>query len=77
MQNSDAKLCPKGEGSIGCNRAKQTAEETLNTEGWKESVALHAQLQTRSLQLDDSHFQEKHFEKTKLQAQRWLGSKSG
>lgn len=68
MQDSDAKLCPKGEGSIGCNRARQTDNETLNTKGWKESVALHAQLQT--WMIPTSHFQEKHFEKTKLQAQR-------
>ena len=55
VQDSDAKLCPKGMGSIGCNWAKGKTEETLNTEGWKESVARHAQLQTRPLQLD-SHF---------------------
>lgn len=49
MQDSDAKLCPKFMGRIGCNRAKGKTEETLNTEDWKESIARHAQLQTRPL----------------------------
>lgn len=55
MQDADAKHCPKGMGRIGCNRAKRKTEEILYTEGWKESIACHAQLQSRALQLD-SHF---------------------
>lgn len=55
MQDSDAKLCPKGIGSIDYSWAKGKTEETLNTEGWKESTAHRAQSQTWPLQLD-SHF---------------------